>query len=82
LPLTHVRNDILEGEHGGALKLGNVRLGRLMAAFQNSRYIGYGHLHFCSVNGREKYVRLVAFNPQMLVKLSDQALVCSGGDGV
>jgi hypothetical protein len=52
-----------------------------MAAFQNGRYIGYGHLHFSAVNGREKYVRLVAFNPQMLVKLFDQALVCSGGDG-
>jgi hypothetical protein len=52
-----------------------------VAALQNGHYICYGHLHFSSVNGREKYVRLVAINTQMLVKLSDQALVCSGGDG-
>jgi hypothetical protein len=52
-----------------------------MAAFQNGRYIGYSHLHFSSVNEREKYVRLVAINPQMLVKFSNQMLVCSGGDG-
>jgi hypothetical protein len=56
---------------GGALEPRNVRLGRLMAALQNGRNIGYGHLHFSSVNGREKYVRLVAINTQMLVKLSD-----------
>jgi hypothetical protein len=53
-----------------------------VAALQNCRYIGYSHLHFSSVNGREKYVRLVASNLQMLVKFSDQALVCSGGDGL
>jgi hypothetical protein len=75
LPLTHVRNNVLKGEHGGALELRNVRLGRLMAALQNSRNIGYGHLHFSSVNGREKYVRLVAINTQMLIKLFDQALI-------
>jgi hypothetical protein len=80
LPLTHIRNDVLECEHGEALKPGNIRLGRLMTTFQNGLYIGYSHLHFSSVNGREKYVRLVAINPQMLVKFSDQALVCSGGD--
>jgi hypothetical protein len=51
-----------------------------MAALQHNRYIGYGHLYFSSVNGREKYVRLIATNPQMLVKFSDQALVSSGGD--
>jgi hypothetical protein len=52
-----------------------------MAAFQHSRYIGYGHLHFSSVNGRKKYVQLVTINPQMSVKFSDQLLVCRGGDG-
>jgi hypothetical protein len=81
LPLTHIGNDVLECKHGGALKLGDVRLGRLMAALQHSCYIGYGHLHFSSVNGREKYLRLVAINPQMFVKFSDQALICSGGNG-
>jgi hypothetical protein len=82
LPLTHVRNDILEGEHGGALKPRDVRLGRLMVALQNSRYISYGHLHFSSVDGRDKNIRLVAIITQMLVKSSDQAFVCSGGDGL
>jgi hypothetical protein len=53
-----------------------------MATLQYNRYIGYGHLHFSSVNGREKYDRLVAINPQMLVKFFDQALVSSGGDGL
>jgi hypothetical protein len=52
-----------------------------MAALQHSRYIGYGHLHFSSVNGREKSVWLVTIYPQMLVEFSDQALVCSGGNG-
>jgi hypothetical protein len=82
LPLTHVENNVLKCEHGRALKPGNIRLGRLMATLQHNRYIGYGHLHFSSVNGREKYVRLVAINPQMLVKFFDQALVSSGGDGL
>jgi hypothetical protein len=81
LPLTHIENDVLECEHGGALKPGDVRLGRLMAALQHSRYIGYGQLHFSSVNGREKYIWLATVNPQMSVKFSDQSLVCSGGDG-
>jgi hypothetical protein len=71
LPLTHVGNDVLECEHGGALKPGNIRLRRLMAALLHNRYISYGHIHFSSVNGREKYVRLVAINPQMLVKFFD-----------
>jgi hypothetical protein len=53
-----------------------------MATFQNGCYIVYGHLYFSSVNGREKYVRLVAINTQMFVKLSDQALICSGGNGL
>jgi hypothetical protein len=82
LSLTHVENNILEGEHGGALEPGNVRLRRLMAALENGSYVSYGHLHFSSVNGREEYIRLVALTTQMLVELSDQALVCSGGDGL
>jgi hypothetical protein len=81
LPLTHIRNGVLECEHGGALKPGDVRLRQLMAALQHSRYISDGHLHFSFVNGREKYVRLVTINPQMSVKLSDQPLVRSGGNG-
>jgi hypothetical protein len=63
LPLTHVRNDILECEHGWALKPRNVRLKRLMAVLQNGRYIGYGHLHFNAVNGREKDVWPTALIP-------------------
>jgi hypothetical protein len=81
LPPTHIKNDVLKCEHGGALKPGEVRLRRLMAALQHSRYISNGHFHFSSVNGREKCVRLVTVNPKMSVKLSDQPLVCSGGDG-
>jgi hypothetical protein len=82
LPLTHVGNNVLEGEHEGALKPMNVRLRRLMAALQNRRYIGYGLLHFSSVDGRDKNVRLVAIITQMLIKSSDQALVYSRGDGL
>jgi hypothetical protein len=82
LPLTHVENNDLECEHRGALKPRNVRLGRLMATLQNGRYIGYGHLHFSSVDGRDKNVWLVAIITQMLVKSSDQVLICSGGDGL
>jgi hypothetical protein len=81
LPLIHIENDVLECEHGGALNPGDVRLRRLMAALQHNRFISDGHLHFSSVNGREKGVRLVTVNSQMSVKLSDQPLVCSGGDG-
>jgi hypothetical protein len=81
LPPTYIGNDVLECKHEGALKPGDVRLRRLMAALQHSRYISNGHLHFSSVNGREMCVRLVTVNPKMSVKLSDQLLVCSGGDG-
>jgi hypothetical protein len=81
LPLTHVGKDILECEHGGALKPRTIRLRRLMAALQNGHYIGYGHLHFDAVNGREKDVWPVALVPQMLIKCLDQTLVCSGGNG-
>jgi hypothetical protein len=82
LPLTHLGNNVLECEHRGALKPRNVRLGRLMATLQNGRYINYGHLHFSSIDGRDKNVWLVAIITQMLVKSSDQALVCSGGNGL
>jgi hypothetical protein len=80
LPLTHVENNVLEGEHGRALKPRNVRLGRLMAALQSCRYIGYGHLHFSSVDGRDKNVRPATIITQMLVKSPDQTLICSGGN--
>jgi predicted membrane-bound spermidine synthase len=53
-----------------------------MAALQNSHYIGYGHLHFSSIDGRDKNVWLVVIITQMLIKSSNQALVCSGGDGL
>jgi hypothetical protein len=82
LSLTHVRNNILEGEHGGALEPRNFRLGRLVTALQNGCYVGYSHLHFSSIDGRDKNVRLVAVITEVLIKLSDQALVCSGGDGL
>jgi hypothetical protein len=82
LPLTHIGNNVLECEHGGALNPGDVRLRRRMAALQHSRYISDGHLHFSSVNGREKCVRLVTVNPQMSVKLSDQLLVCCEATGL
>jgi predicted membrane-bound spermidine synthase len=43
----------------------------MVAALQHGRYIGYGHLHFSSIDGRDKNVRLVAVITQMLIKLSD-----------
>jgi hypothetical protein len=81
LPLTHVGDDVLNGEHGGAVYPRYVRLRRLVTAFQNSRYVGYGHLDVDAINGREKDVWLVALVPQMLIKCLDQTLVCSGGNG-
>jgi hypothetical protein len=53
-----------------------------VTTLQHGRYIGYGDLHFSSVDGRDKNVWLVAVITLMLIKLSDQALVCSGGDGL
>jgi hypothetical protein len=53
-----------------------------VAALQHGRYIGYGHLYFSSVDGRDKNVWLVAVITQMHIKLFDQALICSGGDGL
>jgi hypothetical protein len=82
LPLTHVGNNVLEGEHGRALEPRNVRLGRLVATLQNGHYIGYGHLHFSSIDGRDKNIRSAAIITQMLVKSPDQTLICSGGDGL
>jgi hypothetical protein len=51
-------------------------------ALQHDRYISYGHLHFSFVDGRDKNVQLVAVITQMHIKLSDQALICDGGDGL
>jgi hypothetical protein len=81
LHLTHVGDDVLNGEHGGVVNPRYVRLQRLVTAFQNSRYVGYGHLDVDAVNGREKDVWPAALVPQMLIKCSDQTLVCSGGNG-
>jgi hypothetical protein len=74
LPLTHVGNNVLDGEHGRALEPRNIRLRRLMVALQNGCYVGYGHLYFSSVNGGEKYIRLVTLTTQIIIKFSDQAL--------
>jgi hypothetical protein len=54
LPLTHIGDDVLEGEHGGAVNPMYIQLRSLMNAFQNSRYVGYGHLDVYTVNGREE----------------------------
>jgi hypothetical protein len=82
LPLTHVGDDVLDGEHGRAVYPRYVRLQRLVTAFQNCRYIGYGHLDIDAVNGREKTVWPATLVPQMLIKHPDQMLVCSGGNGL
>jgi hypothetical protein len=82
LPLTHVGDNVLDGEHGGAVDPRYIQLRKLMTVLQNSRYVGYGHLHIYIVNGREKNVWLAALVPQMLIKGLNQTLVCSGGDGL
>jgi hypothetical protein len=82
LPLTHVGNNVLDGEHGRTYEPRNIHLRRLMATLQNGRYVGYGYLYFSSVNGREKYIWLVALTPQILVEFSDQVLISGGGDGL
>jgi hypothetical protein len=56
LPLTHVGDNVLEGEHGGAVNPRYVRLRRLMIALQSSCYVGYGHLHVFAIDGRDKNV--------------------------
>jgi hypothetical protein len=58
LPLTHVRDNVLKGEHGGAIYLRYIRLRRLVTALQNGRYIGYGHLYVSAVDGRDKNIWL------------------------
>jgi hypothetical protein len=80
LPLTHVGNNVLDGEHGRAHEPRNIHLRRLMATLQNGHYVGYGHLYFSSVNGREKHIWLVALTPQILIELFDQALISGGGN--
>jgi hypothetical protein len=80
VPLTHVGDDVLNHEHGGAVYPRYVQLRRLVTAFQNSRYVGYGHLDVDTVNGREKNVWPATLVPQMLIKCPDQMLVYSGGD--
>jgi hypothetical protein len=63
LSLTHVGDDVLNGEHGGAVYPRYFLLQRLVIAFQNCRYIGYGHLDVDAVNGREKGVWPAALIP-------------------
>jgi hypothetical protein len=81
LPLTHVENNILDSEHGGANSPRLVRFRRLIIAFQSSRYVDYGHLHVSIVDGRDKNVWPAVVVPQMLIKSLDQMFVCGGGDG-
>jgi hypothetical protein len=71
-PLTHVRDDVLECEHGGTVNPRNVRIKKLMTTFQNSRYVGYGHLHVPIIYGRDKNIWPAAIVPQMLIKSPDQ----------
>jgi hypothetical protein len=80
LPLTHVRDDVLDGEHGGTVNPWFIRFRRLMVAFQNSRYVGYGHLDASIVDGRDKYVWPVVVILQILIKGLDQTFICGGGD--
>jgi hypothetical protein len=82
IALTHVRDDVLEGEHGGAVNPRNVQLERLVTALQNGHYIGYGHLHVSAIDGRDKNIWLAAIVSQMLIKSSDQTLICGGGYGL
>jgi hypothetical protein len=80
LSLTHVGDDVLNGEHERAVYPRYFRLQRLVTAFQNCRCIGYGHFDIDAVNGREKDTWPAALVPQMLTKCLDQTLVCSGGN--
>jgi hypothetical protein len=81
LPLTHVGDDVLYSEHGGAINSWFVRFRWLMVTFQNSRYVGYGHLDVSIVDGRDKDVWPVAVVLQIFIKGSDQTFICGGGDG-
>jgi hypothetical protein len=71
LPLTHVGNNVIDGEHGRAHEPRYIHLRRLVATLQNGRHVGYDHLYFSSVNGREKHIGLVALTPQIFVEFSD-----------
>jgi hypothetical protein len=52
-----------------------------MVAFQNNRYVGYGHLDVSIVDGRDKDVWPVAVVLQVFIKGMDQTFICVGGDG-
>jgi hypothetical protein len=78
LPLTHVGDDVLYGEHGGAINPRLVRFKWLMVAFQNSRYVSYGHLDVSIVNGRDKDVWPVVVVLQVFIKGPDQMFICGG----
>jgi hypothetical protein len=53
-----------------------------VTALQNGHYIGYGHLHISAIDGRDKNIWLAAIVSQMLIKSSDQTLICGGGYGL
>jgi hypothetical protein len=53
-----------------------------MVTLQCGRYVGYSHLDFFSVNGREEHILPVALTPQILIKFSHKALISGGGDGL
>jgi hypothetical protein len=80
LPLTHVGDDVLDGEHGWAINPWFIRFRRLMVAFQNNRYVGYGHLDVSIIDVRDKDVWPVAVVLQIIIKGSDQTFICGGGD--
>jgi hypothetical protein len=82
LPFTHVGDDVLDGEHGGAVNPRYVRIRRLMTTFQSSHYVGYGHLHVSIVDGKDKHIWPATVVPQMLIKSLDQTFLCGGGDGL
>jgi hypothetical protein len=49
-------------------------------AFQNSRYVGYGHLDVSIVDGKDKDVWTIVVVLQILLKRLDQTFTCGGGD--
>jgi hypothetical protein len=80
LPLTHVGDDVLDGEHGGAVNSWFICFRWLMVTFQNSCYVSYGHLDVSIIDGRDKDVWPVVVVLQILVKGLDQTFICSGGN--
>jgi hypothetical protein len=68
LPLKHVGDDVLDGEHGRAINPWLIRFRQLMVPFQNSRYVGYGHLDASIVDGRDKDVWPAIVLLQILIK--------------